>query len=403
MDEWIDALVYLHAILVFVAFSSALDLFGMATAAIGVIYATGALLILCRTRRLLAKPGSLVVALSFPMLALLSTLWSVEPEATMRNATQQMFTVLVGACIGVSLRPSRIFELVALVFGGLMLVSILNLWLGVVPAFQQKDYLSGNEYFTGVFMHKNTLGFVLCLAALGFVYLGLERRRVWPWLALAALVPILVFARSTTSVIIFLLVLGMPIVAWLSRSRLPGSIQGLILATIGLTGLVVMEILRFSPIDKALELAGKGRDLSGRTDLWAIALDRAAEAPWLGVGYQSYWTADRFAGDVSLIRGMLEDSISTFHNVWFETLVGLGVLGVLALLLPLVVVSARFVYAFAHRDRSIARLAGLFFVAIVLLRSPVEASLYHQHRVETVLLVALLFCWPARLERGVPR
>ena len=391
-ERGVELATFAYAVFAFVACTTAFKQFGLGTAGFGLLYLGGAALLVLHGRELLERPGTLSLALLFPAIALCSTLWSVDPGATLRHSTQLTFTALLGAALGCALRPRVLLVAMSAAFALLVAVSVANYWLQIVPPFQQRDYLQGSEYFTGIFAHKNTLGSVLCLCALCMTYLGLSYRPAWPYAAaLLALVPVFLFTRSTTSVALFAFILCMPLaraflVAHRWRAPLFFSALCLLVATA-----IALELLSVSPIDIGLELAGKGRDLSGRDFLWSVALEQIPRAPWLGVGYQVYWDSSLFATEVNLVRGTLEPSIGHFHNVWLEALVGIGILGTIAIAAVPLVLAVRFLVRLLGRDGSTVELFGLFLVLQFLVRANVEASLYYQHQIELLTLVALLF------------
>jgi len=318
----IESAVYLYAIFAFATCTSAFYLFGIATPALGLTYASGAVLILMCAKRILAQPKMLIVALSFPAIAVCSSMWSIDPAVTLRHSIQFIFTAMIGVCIGSTLHPRALFSVMTIAFVTLIVMSVANLWLNVVPAFQQKDYLHSAEYFTGIFTHKNTLGLVLTLGSVCLVYHCLSHKRFW-----------LLFT-STLCVL--------------------------------LTAVFAFEILQFRLVDFVLDLAGKGRDLSGRTFLWGIATQQIADSPWLGVGYQSYWSSPRYVGEVSLIRGVMESSINSFHNVWLETLVGTGIVGFIAMAAPPVVIVCRFLKHLLTDSITAIDIAGLYLIMVVI-------------------------------------
>lgn len=398
----VDTAVFAYAVFAFIASTTAFKLFGLTTAAYAFVYLAGSLLIAYSAPRLIARPGTLLLALLFPAFALCSTFWSVDPSTTLRHAVQLLFTALIGASIGSRLTPHNLFVAMATATVTLTLLSVANLWLQVVPPFQQRDYLVGAEYFTGIFAHKNTLGLVLCLTALSLTYMAFTPRPAWPFVAgTLALFPVFLFARSTTSIALYGSILCMPVAYLLLRARLPRAMIFLVLLCALLVIAIALELLSVSLIDVGLELAGKGRDMNGRTSLWAIAVEQIAERPWFGVGYQIYWTSPRFVGDVNMVRGILEPSIAHFHNAWLETLVGTGMAGLLAIAAVPVALAIRYLYRFRRTDCTVGDVAGFFFVALVLARANVEATLVFQHQIENIALCALLFSTAGRSSAAV--
>jgi exopolysaccharide production protein ExoQ len=65
--------------------------------------------------------------------------------------------------------------------------------------------------------------------------------------------------------------------------------------------------------------------LTGRTDIWGFALQRAAERPILGYGYNSFWSP-RHTAEVSAV---VDWKISEGHSAYLDTLLNLGVVGLL--------------------------------------------------------------------------
>lgn len=382
-----------YSVFAIISCTTAFKMFGIASIAFALVYIGGLILIATQARQLLSNPVQLLLAVSFPFFALASIFWGVEPETSLRHATQLTFTALIGASIGCALKPHSLIMAMSVAFVGLIVLSVANLWLQIVPAFQQRDYLVGNEYFTGIFAHKNTLGLVLCLAALCLAYLASSSIRPrWPFaIALIALLPIFLFARSTTSIAIYALVLCMPLLCLYLQFKGFRLLIFLSLCSGALALIILMELMSVSLIDVVLELAGKGRDISGRTSLWAIATEQIQEEPWLGVGYQSYWSTALFSRQVEIIRGFLEPSIEHFHNTWLETLVGVGILGLLSLVAIPAVLFCRFLSRLCQPDWSPIDVAGLFFVVLILIRANVETTIYYQHNTENLILIAMLF------------
>jgi O-antigen ligase len=65
--------------------------------------------------------------------------------------------------------------------------------------------------------------------------------------------------------------------------------------------------------------------LTGRTDIWGFALQHAAERPILGYGYNSFWSP-RHTAEVSAV---VDWKISEGHSAYLDTLLNLGVVGLM--------------------------------------------------------------------------
>jgi len=88
---------------------------------------------------------------------------------------------------------------------------------------------------------------------------------------------------------------------------------------------ILIGLVLIAP-DMMLELIGKDRTLTGRTDIWDALLRSIKEKPYLGYGYGVYWMDQ--LGPSYYVRLQLQWGIPTAHNGWIETWLSVGVLGV---------------------------------------------------------------------------
>ena len=329
--------------------------------------------------------------LAFPVWCLASVAWSADPAVSLRNAFQLLVTGSVGILIGRTLGLEGTMR----ALGAAMLVcvgaSLLNLVLGVVPAWSQDDFVGAPAYLVGVYDQKNSFGYTVALLAWATLQAGLARGRAAGAVACAialALFPVLRASGSSTALILYALVLSMPlcrVLLHVTGSVLLSAMLGaaaacLVLLATGLAGTSVPELV--------LSITGKDATLTGRTEMWDVAFAEFARHPVTGVGYQVFWTSEAFAPQVALVQATVLEGVTNFHSAWIEALVGTGLVGALALaLLPLTVLGiavARLV-----RDATPAALGACYLAAALLTRSVVEASLYFQHQIDFLLLTAL--------------
>ena len=140
--------------------------------------------------------------------------------------------------------------------------------------------------------------------------------------------------------------------------------------------------------ESVLETVGKDHTLTGRTAIWEAGWSVGSAHPLLGVGYQAFWSAPSFAGDVLSIRAAVLDTIGGFHNAYLEAWVATGLIGLaLFCLIPLtgLAVAVRCLSG-AHRDDAFAALA---LMIVITARSFTESTGHYQHDLEFILLVAL--------------
>ena len=79
------------------------------------------------------------------------------------------------------------------------------------------------------------------------------------------------------------------------------------------------------------ELTGKDPTLTGRTDLWAVALSEIASAPLSGSGYRAFWVHGNSTAEMLWAEFYIAArSGFNFHNLYLSNAVEIGLLGVVA-------------------------------------------------------------------------
>jgi O-antigen ligase len=90
---------------------------------------------------------------------------------------------------------------------------------------------------------------------------------------------------------------------------------------------VLLLFVTLLNLDALLEGMGKDPTLTGRIPLWRFVVDRIAERPWLGYGYQGFWLGpESSSGDVMNVTNGWYPYHS--HNGVLELTLELGVVGI---------------------------------------------------------------------------
>lgn len=355
-----------------------------------VIYAYAGLIIVQHVEKLTSILPVACLLFLLPAICFMSTLWSVEPLATLKNSVQYLYSGVIGVALGLrySLRTLLVSLAIAMVL--CVLISVANIFLEIVPAYKEDDYVGAERYLLGVYPQKNMLGNVLFLCALGLAYLGLIwRKSILMYLPMICLLPLLLEAKSTTALLFYLATLSIPF-AWWFLTKLEYKIVWIVAGIVLLSTLLFVAIvLEIALIDEFLGAFGKERTLTGRTVIWATAFDVFEKRPWLGVGYQAFWNAPVFVPEVQLIRAAVLESISGFHNGHLEILVATGMFGLSAYWILIISV-----LAVCTRDLLIEMRPGtlivFYYVGLTTLKSFTESALCYQHDIDYLLYCAIL-------------
>ncbi|MFD5215771.1 O-antigen ligase family protein [Microbacterium sp. NPDC058345] len=287
-------------------------------------------------------------ALGYVALALLSTLWSRWPGATLLTWTLMAVVTVNALFVATMLTWQEIVRALSSALKFILGLSLLiELWVVVVlrhpvlPNFVSVPegkidphlyWVRGNLFddgrIQGIVGNAHTMA-MMCLFALivfGVLYAAGARRRsalvLWALLAFALLVK----AASATVYLSIAVVLAVLLVALLARAaRSPAQRRTvyLVAGAVGLIGVVSALLLR----DRLLDVLGKGSDLTGRIEIWAAVWQRAIERPMLGNGFSSPWVP----WDPAFDGWILNHGLTVFHahNMWLDVFLQLGAIGVL--------------------------------------------------------------------------
>jgi exopolysaccharide production protein ExoQ len=170
--------------------------------------------------------------------------------------------------------------------------------------------------------------------------------------------------------------------------------QRLVLGTLTSLALVAGILVSLAYIDQIsatfLQATGKDLSLTGRTDLWKIAIDEIAARPILGAGFQAVWVpGNALAESLWQEFGIETRTGFHFHNAYLSNAVEIGLTGV-ALQAVLVFGALFGTLAWVIRDfRAETLFLALFMVRQITL-SMIEVPFFFQFDVGTILTVAAI-------------
>ena len=139
-----------------------------------------------------------------------------------------------------------------------------------------------------------------------------------------------------------------------------------------------------------LDFTGKDMTLTGRTDLWRIALRMIAERPALGVGYQAFWVQGSAPAETLwMMFGIEARSGFNFHNTYISNAVEIGLIGVAiqtAMIFASVLLSARLALRTGNGGAALLFAISLMSLAM----TPIEVAVFFQFSLPSVLVVATI-------------
>lgn len=324
------------------------------------------------------RKGKWVLLLS--AFAVLSAGWSEAPLFTLKRGIVVLCTTIFGTYFAATFRRDDQVRLLCWAFGAMAVLSVLAAVL--VPSYGVDHMLHEGDW-QGVYSHKNILGRLMVPGALVFLLRpgrGAIARAVRISGFLLCVGVLFMSGSRTAWVLLLMLLVAIPIF------RLIAGTSGRVVVPLATASLVVTLYGAWAVLDNYDALLGKmDRDvtLTGRTLIWASALEAIDNKPWLGHGYSAFWMGS--LGPSKLIVADVGWEAPHAHNGYLDVCLDLGLLGLSIFLIsmfggirsalkecqprltvtlwPILIVSMTLIYNLT--ETSLLKVNGLFWVLYV--------------------------------------
>lgn len=275
--------------------------------------------------------GVIRVLAIYGLICTLSTFWSVYPAWTLYKSLEYLVDVALIAAILATISSAESYKCLfdwTWAMDGLLLLSV---WIGVLiwpaEAFRPQVALVSVQ-LQGVLpqIDSNGVGHlaaVLSIVCVSRLLLRERNRNSLIFYGLVLALGLATMALSQTRSAILGFCVGLALLLYFSKSV---RAMGLLAAAV----IVLLLLTSTGPL--AQEYFRRGQDpdmlgsLSGRTDWWEAGWEAFLKTPWVGTGAHTA----RF----TVLAKMGSKDASSMHNTYLETLLGVGILG----LIPLVAV-----------------------------------------------------------------
>lgn len=327
-----------------------------------------AIAVLCQHHR---KIGAVLranwpIVLFFTYCAI-STLWSEYPSVAFKRWVKAIGDI---SMVFVILTDTNCVAAIKRVFSrvGFVLLPLSILFIKYYPELGRGYSPEGAVGYQGVTTSKNQLGMITLLLGIGLTWSLIQAfrhlngkqktRTIVAHLATLSMVAWLLWiADSATSTYCFILATILMLITSLSRHGRKPVVVYLLSASV-LT--LVLVAMFFDTGGTLLGSVGRDTTLTGRTDIWKLALGMSGN-PIFGTGFESFWIGERLQKVWKIYRFHLNEA----HNGYIEVYLELGWLGI-TLLGLLIVTGFRNVLAEFRRGSEIASLKFAFLVVAVI-------------------------------------
>ena len=340
----------------------------------------------CGAFALLYYKSTLVsLAVAWPFLlvnafAFASTLWSVDIGTTLRRGGVFLGTTVFGIYLGGRYSVGEFQKILLQSF--LIMLAASFMLLPVLPGAVLDQYHTGA--FRGLTDHKNIFGeYMAILLILGMTYNFPPRWRVARFAVIALAICMELWAHSGTSLLA--MVAAVLIIPFLFLLRLEKrQAVSLTLIGSGILGYLFVAIGRES--DAILNLMGKDRTLTGRSQVWTLVWQAILRRPWLGYGFDSFWQG--LKGESYRVISQVGWPVAHSHNGYLEALLGFGAIGC-SLIAIAVLRAGALTLSYVRQERSVVGLWPLAFLAFYLAHATGEAGFITRDGFSYLLLVTL--------------
>ncbi|AYG93779.1 O-antigen ligase family protein [Brevundimonas naejangsanensis] len=259
------------------------------------------------------------------LLTAASFFWSIAPDLTLRRFPALAFTTLAGVALAARWRWRTLAEIIAV---SMAVMAVASFLLGaLLPDMGRMQELFPGAW-RGLWLEKNGLGNTMVMGVGAMLAAGAmvpERRRLW--FALSA-VPLALIVLSTSKTALIVLVLSLASMAFVGLVK-AGPLRAVIVTWLAVVGVIAAALLITTRSELFFDLLGKDATLTGRTEIWAGAIQQMADHPWRGFGYGAVWDDPNLTGPKAWIGHRANFTPANAHSGWLEIYLGLGLGGVI--------------------------------------------------------------------------
>ncbi|MFD1157687.1 O-antigen ligase family protein [Roseovarius aestuarii] len=336
--------------------------------------------------------------LALPIFCLVSFFWSQFPEVSLRFGLQLLVTTMIAVVIASQITPRAFCRTLFALFSVAIAISFLS---GNVRA--------DTGALLGIYGSKNAMAnaaavFIVIAAAQVLDHRADLRFRQLAVLGVVAGTMILMLAQSISALLVVPPALLILVSLMLLHRLTPGQrlVAICVTAMLGTLGAILAGMYFDLLLAKLLDVTDKDATLTGRTDLWRVALDLIRERPLFGVGYQAFWVRENApAESLWFMFGIDSRSGFNFHNTYLSNAVEIGIVGVMIqmfLLYGAALLTG--VSAFRRQDADASLLFALVMMVVII--SFVEVPVFFQFSLRTVIVIcAFVFALRALRHPGV--
>jgi O-antigen ligase len=278
----------------------------------------------------------------------ITVITSIDPGLSARRTLFSVLVIVIGALVAALPRTRDEF---ADILAGVAMTVLVISWIGIVVAPERSMHLVTDVIerdlagdWAGFYQHKNETGSVMvCLIFIGLFYAQVRNVPIgWAISAFAAV--FLYFTKSKTPLGLLPLIWAISMI--IPRLRSIWSRGAVAFVLLGVLNLATIGSSSSGPVRSVVQRILPDATFTGRTDLWAFAIENIAAKPVFGHGYGGFW---RTSAVLNQERGSTENENqdnwfiegTQAHNSYLDIALLLGIPGLLIVLAFVMIIPLR--------------------------------------------------------------
>ncbi len=326
------------------------------------------------------------------LVAALSSVWSQSPLFTLRRSTVMLATTVFGIYFGSRFTVPQQLRLLgwtcALIVFSTFFIAIFLPHYGV-------EHVWSPGAWRGAFMQKNALARAMVLSILVF-YFARPPAGWWVrWVGIAGALCLLVLSKSATGAVVFSVMVATLPLYRLARTKFTFAIPVFIVVGAAAVG---SGFLLYTILPSLLGLLQRDTSLTGRTEVWHALLLAVAKRPWLGYGFNAFWTAE---GESSMVVQQVNWFVGGGHNGFLDVTLDLGILG-LSIFVAGYVSICRRALLLMRKTTGAVPIWLCTYLAFILLYSFTESTVFRQTSIFWILYTSTAVCVSVYVPTSAP-
>ena len=333
--------------------------------------------------RLLWQNKPLVALLAW---ACVSVAWSVDRPVTVRHFGALLLSCIFGVFLAFRFSLREQLRLVSVALWIIIIASTAACLFFPSYGIRTEESTTGPAW-QGVLTDKNALARLAVLAALILaLYFAKRVRRVAALIGIGLLFFLVILTQAKTALVYFILaMLAFPFVRAVQNN--PANRRKIIaFALLIFGGLTTWTYYNWENLTYSL---GKDPLLTGRVALWGLSMTWIADKPFLGYGFEGFWSNYYGpAADLRIAAGWLEapHAHNGFINLWLD----LGLIGVLLFVLGFII-TYREAITLTTTTKSVEGIWPVTFLVFYMVYSFTETNFLSRNDLLWILYVAMMF------------